>query len=477
MSRFDRGFYARALFRFLNETGVWYCVVGDTRDYPDRIGSDIDIVVPHHTLLDFPAVVSQFAQLHQLRLVQVLRHERTAMYFVLAWIDSDGKPQFLAPDVCSDYRRHGVPILTAAEILEHSASAADGSGGWTGFPVPRPAMQFIYYVIKKIDKGQIDQRQADYLATCWRQDRDGCITQLRRFWEGETVRSIADAMDDGNWLPLSSDLDGLRKQLHRSIPFAPGARWQNLMRKIVRAFRPSGLTIALLGPDGCGKSSVIEAVSQEMAAAFRKVHYVHLRPRVVGGGHAQEPVSEPHAMPPRGALASTAKLAWFLFDYWSGYLLSIWPRRMRSTLVIFDRYYHDVTVDPRRYRYGGPMLLARLVGWLVPKPDIWFVLDAPAEVVWARKSEVDLAETQRQREAYLMLLERLHGVAVDVSQELPDVVRQVEIEILDRLERRTAKRWHCPPLVATDGVPAGPVAGGPEPMAGVASGNERHSAG
>jgi thymidylate kinase len=239
-------------------------------------------------------------------------------------------------------------------------------------------------------------------------------------------------------------------------------------------FHPSGLTIAFLGPDGCGKSSVIAAVSQEMAAAFRSVHCVHLRPRVIGGGRSGEPVSEPHAMPPRGVFASTAKLGWFLFDYWSGYLLSIWPRRMRSTLVIFDRYYHDITVDPLRYRYGGPMLLARLAGWLVPKPDIWFVLDAPAEVVWARKSEVDLVETQRQREAYLALLNRLRGVAVDVSRELPDVVRQVEIEILDHLERRTARRWHCPSHAVVDRTDAGSVAGATESIAGVACGNERH---
>lgn len=33
------------LFRFLHSEGVRFCVVGDSRNYPEEIGSDIDIVV------------------------------------------------------------------------------------------------------------------------------------------------------------------------------------------------------------------------------------------------------------------------------------------------------------------------------------------------------------------------------------------------------------------------------------------------
>jgi hypothetical protein len=69
--------------------------------------------------------------------------------------------------------------------------------------------------------------------------------------------------------------------------------------------------------------------------------------------------------------------------------------------VIFDRYYHDLLIDPLRYRYGGPVGLAKFLGRLVPPPDLLFlVLDADDEVILSRKREVPLDELRRQRESY-----------------------------------------------------------------------------
>ncbi len=118
---------------------------------------------------------------------------------------------------------------------------------------------------------------------------------------------------------------------------------------------------------------------------------------------------------------------------------------VRSTFVVFDRYYHDLLVDPLRYRYGGPMWLARWVGKLIPEPDLWILLDAPAEVLQSRKREVPMNETARQREAYLRLVQGMdNGVVVDASQPLDDVVREVNMRILDLMAARTARRLGLP---------------------------------
>jgi thymidylate kinase len=93
----------------------------------------------------------------------------------------------------------------------------------------------------------------------------------------------------------------------------------------------------------------------------------------------------------------------FLADYWVGYLFVIRPLLARSTLVVFDRYFHDLLVDPRRYRYGGPKWLPQFFSRLVPLPDVVLVLDAGEQVIFARKGEVRTAEVRRQREAYRRL--------------------------------------------------------------------------
>lgn len=187
--------------------------------------------------------------------------------------------------------------------------------------------------------------------------------------------------------------------------------------------------VVILGTDGCGKSSVVERLENRLAGSFSEVRVLHLRPRLGRGGAREgSPVLEPHRLPPRGPIASIAKLLYLLVDYCSIYP---WTWRQRASpapggLLIFDRYYHDLLVDPRRYRYGAPLWLARTVGHLVPSPDLWILLDAPPDVIRGRKREVAYDELVRQRRTYLDFIDRLkNGHVVDAAKPLADVTQRV----------------------------------------------------
>ena len=203
-----------------------------------------------------------------------------------------------------------------------------------------------------------------------------------------------------------------------------------------------GIMIVLLGPDGSGKSSVIRQLISAPLPAFQRTKYIHLRPRIgLMTNEKAVPVVDPHDKASRSRLASIVKILYFLFDYGVGYVWKIQPLLMRSTLVVFDRYYHDLLVDPKRYRYGGPMWLARLVGKIIPRPDLCLLLDAPPEVLRSRKQEVSFEETNRQRVAYLELVRGMkNDVVVDASKPLNDVVAEVNTVILDFLAERTRLR-------------------------------------
>jgi thymidylate kinase len=94
----------------------------------------------------------------------------------------------------------------------------------------------------------------------------------------------------------------------------------------------------------------------------------------------------------------------FLLDYWLGYLFVMRPLLAKSTLIVFDRYFHDLLVDPLRYRYGGPLWLARVLSRLIPPPDLLFlVLDASEEIILSRKQELPTGEVRRLRSEYQTL--------------------------------------------------------------------------
>jgi thymidylate kinase len=93
-----------------------------------------------------------------------------------------------------------------------------------------------------------------------------------------------------------------------------------------------------------------------------------------------------------------------------------------------------------RYRYGGPTWLLRLIWRLSPKPDLVVLLDAPAEILQARKQELPLAETARQCALYLSLVRVMkNGRIVDATRPRAQVTDAVVDLVLQHLATRAAK--------------------------------------
>lgn len=208
-----------------------------------------------------------------------------------------------------------------------------------------------------------------------------------------------------------------------------------------------GFWIAFFGMDGAGKSSLIERLHERFDSdrTLIPLYFFHWRPpvsfsrKVIKAGTS---ATDPHSKPPRGYLVSVLKLGYLIMRYNLGYFVNVRPLLVRNGIVIADRYYHDLLADPRRYRYGGPMWLARLMARFIPKPDLFIFLDLPAEVAHSRKPEVPLEEARELRERYLRLARFLpNSYIVDASKPLEEVVAEVERIILDYMADRTAQRF------------------------------------
>ncbi len=206
---------------------------------------------------------------------------------------------------------------------------------------------------------------------------------------------------------------------------------------------PRGLFVAVLGPDGSGKSTLIEQLEQELKETFCRTARFHLMPRLFRRGKGRGPVNDPHGKPLRSLPASLLKLAYYWLDYTLGYWLRIRPALVRSTLVLFDRYYDDLLVDPKRYRYGGPMWAARWLRRFIPRPDLWLILDVPEDEILRRKQEVPLEEMRRQRNGYRSLAAELqNAVYLNGSQPPEMVAAQARKAILEFLQEHYLARGH-----------------------------------
>ena len=432
------------LIQKFESVGMPYCILAGYDGYPDNIASDVDFMIHSSWSSRLPELIAETAEDGGAHLVQSLQHETTATYFVLALQDGPNM-SYLHPDSSCDYKRSNRFWLSAVDILKHRRRHPNG------FWIPSAPDAFIYYLIKKIDKLSLTQEQADQLIARFSEDPRGCSERLHELLPPAEASLIQAAVciqrkfDDPVWQSLQHALPHIRDMLHERATRIP---WQDRMqqmldegrRKLSRVQQPTGLHIVFLGPDGSGKSSVIDCFMREMAQAFRRIEYRHLKPgpqRGAGG----KPVTDPHAQPRRGLLGSTAKILHFWGSYLTGSLLWIYPRYLRSTLLVFDRYYHDLLADPARYRYGGPLWFARWLGKLLPQPDLVFILDAPADILQSRKQEVPFDESVRQRTAYRKLKSEYSGAyIIDASEPLDKVVASVLAHTVTFMEQRTAKR-------------------------------------
>jgi thymidylate kinase len=214
-----------------------------------------------------------------------------------------------------------------------------------------------------------------------------------------------------------------------------------------------GFTVALVGADGAGKTTVGRRLAAELplpvsylymgdnaeaaehllpttrlARRLRRARGTHLNGGGPPGSQAPAPASR------RRRVKSALRLANQLAEEW--YRQGLAWRRVRSgEVVLFDRHYfadyyaHDVTA-------GGPSLGRRLHGLLLnrlyPRPDLVVLLDAPPEVLYARKAEGTPELLARRRAEYFEVAKATRSfVAVDASRPLDEVVQDVSGVVLD----------------------------------------------
>ena len=438
-----RGQLFRDVVAALERTGHKMCVMRGYKSYPERIGSDIDAISEDPTQV--PRILSEE------KVAAVVRTSRyITKYIFVLYRQHDYGPVFLNLDVSADYRYYGRVFFSGEEILSSCRS-------FKFFKVPSTELEFGAYLIKHLTQRSLDETKCRRLTELYEEDPTGCELQLARFFPGTEAEFIADSARSGDWEPTRSRIEHLRRkvlnktgreQWSRLLLHRLGAPW----RRLERILRPAGLMIALLGVDGAGKSTVMAQVASDLSPAFHATKLYHRRPLAslrrwrerphLGKEDEGKHIIDTHAQPYRNWAASVAKLGFWWADYvFLGYMVDIFPRLFDSTLMLFDRYYYDLLVYPKRYRYGGPLWLAHFVGRLIPRPHLVILLDAPPEVIQARKQEVSFEETARQREAYLQVVQDMpNGHVVDASKPLSDVITEVEGIALDYMATRTARR-------------------------------------
>lgn len=218
-----------------------------------------------------------------------------------------------------------------------------------------------------------------------------------------------------------------RRKMTSSALCTPLATWRQRWSILPGGARPFGLrttgvVVALVGTDGAGKSTVADGVSDQLARAGVRVERRYfgmargnarwltaLRKRA-GGGSVAVDLSGTSSLGASSPATSSPSLTMRLASYAYGvdYVWRVWrtvsPLRRRGAVVLCDRWVTDL----RRHPVPGTWA-ARLTEWIVGRPQIIVLADAPVEQIVARKPERTLEDAAHEQQSLRSVGESMHG--------------------------------------------------------------------
>jgi thymidylate kinase len=384
----------RTTLAALDDAGVAWCLLRGVTG-----GEDVDVLIAQ---ADAHLAVAVMREQGLLRLPAYGRG--THMFFLgldpatCSWVEFD-----LVTDLT--FGRHfEVRTATGAACL---ARRRRENGVW----LPAPADEFWALLLHcLLDKGALAQRHVRRLG-----DLAGSASLDSPLVRSAPELGFAALLGDakaGRWASLAERGPAVLRAWWRAHPLDvcrayAGSATLRLVERVLQAWRRRGSSVALLGPDGAGKSTLASGLEAWSYFPARRV-YMGLWPSVER---------------PRGPLTAVLRVARRPFTVWRRYLAALRHRAL-GRLVIFDRYVYDALLPPRPPYVRLKRWYFRMLSVLCPPPHLVVLLDAPGTVLHLRSGEADPGALEADREQYARLAQRIpHLVRVDANRP-PDAVRR-----------------------------------------------------
>ena len=264
-----------------------------------------------------------------------------------------------------------------------------------------------------LDKPSVEERHRLALRRLASVAREAPTSGL--FRSPSDAEAIIDAVENDRWVDAAAWAKSL----------APAAKSKGVARSLarrigwrMRPLRRRGVTVALLAPDGAGKTTIVELLTRSFPIPVRSIYMgLYKNPR--------------RRLPPGIGLGARVGLQW------TRYARAVY-HRWRGRVVLFDRYTDDASLPTKTATGGRDRLRRRVLAGALPRPDLILVLDAPAEELLARKGEHDLERLERDRRHYVAVADASpHAAVLDATHPPEDVARAAAARIWAALAARS----------------------------------------
>lgn len=399
--------FLTVLFQYCSERTINCCYArhytGQIFQEPQR---DIDIIIAKNNI---PSIVAMIEAWPNLKIVGIIEHPHNTQLYIYGI--KQGDQLFFCLDLHHTFSFKGQDYLKASSVLLKAVPAINGIGQQAD-PID---MALIYLFTHILKHRNLSESAITAINLAYQADRLAFEELLEVYFGDDASRMVTAVSEDKdtkrNITRLCKRFQSRQRQQDQ-LAYLFNAVTYYLTTSLERLFKRQDIRLVILGTDGAGKTTLINALKPLLA--FLRPHIVHAQVKPVLPWQSQPDFnranSHPHAKPQRSWLTSNIKLLYFFSLYW---LDAVWPYR-GSRIIIYDRYYIDILVDPRRYRFAGSPGLAAFLVRHLPSIHGYIGMSTPPIIAYKRKPEIDLLIMQKQYEAYQQLTQIHHNaIAID----------------------------------------------------------------
>jgi thymidylate kinase len=178
--------------------------------------------------------------------------------------------------------------------------------------------------------------------------------------------------------------------------------------------------VSFIGVDGSGKTTL----AKKLYKTFKGSKYLHLKPYILFKDR-RTIIKKPHQQKKSSFILSLLRLISWLISY----KIFFFQNTIKK-IYIFDRYAHDILIDPLRYKHNLSQVLTKFFLNFFPKPNLWIFLNPSLKTIKSRKHELSDNEIVRQIRDYKKFFSNKKNVLkLNTNFEKTKIVKQITKKI------------------------------------------------
>jgi thymidylate kinase len=431
--------FLKYFFDELNKEEISYCVLRNYEGLPDSLnGSDLDILVSKDNLEDFYTILDRSLDLNHGKII--VKYGKVTPRICVAGI-SNNQYYGIQFDVHENILPYQTNNMFPVEFLLKRANRHNDI-----LVANDNDAKLIAFFKEILNNGICKEKYFNDAKESWFKSKDLYEKILLPIYDEKFI-SLLNIIFENDY--SKSEIYSFAKYGQKVLKKDISIKITNLESKLSRFYRffnPPGFTVAMLGTDGAGKTTIIDLITEPLnEAVHNALYYEHMRPNLVpniaqlfGKKKQEGPMTNPHAAKPSGALGSLLRLFYYSFDYIFGYLLKVYPVTVKkSSIWIFDRYYYDYMIDPKRARINLPSWVINIINIFIPRPDLILCFGADPKVIYSRKPELPLDEITIQVNKLKEFSETNDkAVWIDTEKSIEKSVEETFITIVNKMSDR-----------------------------------------